>query len=205
MLLPYLQSNWTSGAMVRKRSTIILAFTSCGLVIVAWLAGIATFNLHRTSQRTTQIVDELDKMPSWLSVGRPGDVECDRIEESLCRINQYKTHDIRRAIVISLHKYRNSPNELSLLETKIFLLTRFIFNIPAMGAPNPAPGWLHDQYPTARSPDWPFQPDNSGNPHIADVFHGFSGPKYQPLEDFDFYFQKGTRRVSKKECDGERK
>jgi hypothetical protein len=109
-------------------------------------------------------------------------------------LRQVSTNDvatIRRGVEEYLRQRGTSGFEAS-----IFLLNRFIFNVPQFG-PSEASEitpW-HSPAPDGR-PDllWPFSVGNRGELELTGIFSGYTGEEYRPLEEFDgFLRQYGLR------------
>src|SRR5262245_48324193 len=144
-----------------------------------------------------RLVDMIVKMPPWFAVQHPSDVECQKIEQTLLSIDEYKTHEIRRAIEYCLNRSANDSNELDMLGSKVFLIIKYVFDVPDSDLEFSVivDGWLRKQdSQNASSRLWPLKLNRDGSPRVIDIFHGRSGPKYKPLNDFDSHERLFGRR-----------
>ena len=144
------------------------------------------------------VLKEIEDMPIWSSTPFGGDRKrFEPIEQSLVRIADYDSDTIRRAFVYSSQSLLNQRTVA--LEEKLFLINHYIFALPTVddGVMRYFGGWVPDD-PRIEGPLWPFVREQpTGDIRLRGYFAGYLGPRYAPLEEFDFFLrQYGRRRLA---------
>jgi hypothetical protein len=150
------------------------------------------------------IVSKMDACPSWY--GLPGnDIEIRKdITNIYKELNAFNTETIRFAMERLLSRVPRNSNEVyrdSMLEKKIFALSRVVFDIP----PGLHPKSIFDvelYWETPTQGDkanilWPYDLDGKGNLILTGIGGGglFTGPSaYSAIKEFDLLAKHFKRR-----------
>ncbi|HMV83057.1 MAG TPA: hypothetical protein PLD20_07485 [Blastocatellia bacterium] len=154
------------------------------------------------NEQTLQIVELINSSPSWWD-SYPNyvfsDAKLQELQACLKQIAKHDTQIIRDAVkaYYSQHSSQGSYNADE--KGKLFLLNRYVFNVPNKSV-NDIPsevGWF---YYGEENTDllWPLsEVDKEGNIKLGLRHAVYTGQRYYPLEEFDFFNRRFGRREIK--------
>lgn len=140
-------------------------------------------------QSIRKIYNLLDSCPAWNRMGSQNDESFNSILKQLDEISKFDAALVRIAIVNYTEK--NLKGRMTDIDcyARIFLLNRYIFNVPdkLIKSKRPFGGWAG----IPMSDDgvnwlWPFSLDKENKLVLTGKYLGFFGPDYQFLEEFDY-------------------
>ncbi len=157
------------------------------------------------NKQVAEIVDLIDSCPSWWD-SYPTYVFNDEMQVKLgaClkKISAYNTENIRQA-VNSYYSHHFSEGTFEANEKgKIYVLIRYIFNInikdKRIADLPPEIGWFNPG--KEENILWPLsEVDEEGNIKIGNRAALYTGQRYLPLEEFDYFNKRFGRRKIKTE------
>jgi hypothetical protein len=157
-----------------------------------------------TSDQIVEVIKLIEDSPAWTDI-QFGDRSEEakklqqRIVEQMSKVSTYEVHVIRKAIVRYIRNDKNPKFNLPRL-SRVFILNRYIFNIPATRQiKHPVFGaWnLHPTNGEEINQMWPLAFDNTGSIILVGKCSGYSGPPYKAIQEFDFFYKAfGLRKPS---------
>lgn len=149
-----------------------------------------------------EIVRLLEVSPAWDTLKDNSSLleNQNMILENLFKISKYDLTTIRGAISFFVEK-KKSTNEYNVSNmSRLFLLNRYIFNIPE-SIPFDAPafgGWVGVPIKNKIiNRLWPLTVNKDGVIMIDGEFGGYFGPDYRAVEEFDYFQEKFATRSFK--------
>ena len=148
------------------------------------------------NKNTKEIITILNKCPYWTLNNKNNELIILRKINIICK---YPYRDIKSAVFeyVKRDDVKYNIDKISI----IYLLNRYLFKIPHyVSSKNkrfssflwiPISNGCVDEI-------WPLSIDNRNNFKIIGRFHGYSGPMYSAMEEFDYFSNKyGLRKFEK--------
>ena len=140
---------------------------------------------HKTyDSPSKQVLGLLSGCPSWES---NDNFSYDRIIAIMKQVAKHDTDTIRKALTDYIALAKESCVNW---EGVVFILNRFLFNIPEWRSVDDQHFgcWRGVPWESELVRElWPLNIGPDGELYIVDSFHGYMGPTYRGLEEFDYF------------------
>ncbi len=141
--------------------------------------------------RVSSVVEHINRCPPWASLKREDSNQVQNLLRCLSDLSREETVVLRDGVRLFVDSKRNTSAYTVDEMSKLFLLNRYLFDVPARFKTEGPPtfgGWLG--IPSGENWIdllWPLGIANDGNLMLRDYFRGYSGPDFPALEEFDAF------------------
>lgn len=190
------------GEEVRTSATVARTITRiiCALYVALHLSYTSAEDEGRNMVGNTEaILRLLQKSPSWAKQPAPTEQDLVEIIENLEAISKYPTKDIVNAVRIFEENMNASDMGYVERAAKIFLLNRYIFNVPQQVKKRETRffgGWFGvPQNGDEIDMMWPLASTPDGKVKIVGEYRGYGGDAYMMTRECEHCNKKYGRRV----------
>jgi hypothetical protein len=152
-----------------------------------------TFLFPLESLQESEVLKLLESCPAWTALQKDDKVSHEKIITHLKKISEFDLQVIRS----SSEKYLQANPDIS-AKSKIFVLNRYLFNVPKKVPLNQMTGFGGWAGVPVRNSNanwmWPLSTDIFGRIKVEGVFAGYYGSKYAAIEEFDYFNRTFSRR-----------
>jgi hypothetical protein len=158
--------------------------------LVVGLALVAGCHASKSAPENVSLL--LDRCPEWTQLNGDDRGAKQKILLCLAQISTNDIRDIRIGVTKFLHTQRGQAES-----GKIFLLNRYLFNVPELGEPDDSivTPWHSPTRSGRLDLLWPFSLMPKGDLELTGNFKGYTGESYRPLDEFDYFLKTYGRRT----------
>lgn len=154
------------------------------------LLAIRQDRISKSDSRVQKIIEIIDSTPELMALEN-NDIESkEKILRNLQLISEYDLSVVRSALEAYLDIQETRKDHSGM--TTLFLLNKYLFDIPEWVAVDRREygGWSapYDEKTNRLNVLWPFTYDEQRHLKLTQRLHGYMGPAYNPLPDFDWYY-----------------
>ena len=179
--------------------TYIFMPTNHGNCQVVAISSLSTALMYQREREIEEVVFIIEKSPLWTRLEKKSDEEKSLLD-AMEKISQYNVEIIREAAIRYLKNNSKNFYEVMGVESRIYILNRYLFKAPesALFAKGTFGGW--EGVPISNKEInwlWPLAYNSDGRLYIEGKYKGYSGPPYQAMKEFDYFYKNyGLRKKS---------
>jgi hypothetical protein len=157
---------------------------------------------QKEEDHVLNIVRQIREFPEWTRLGEVDTLVRKDFLERTDAIAQEETAILRKAVEKFVSELRSEHNYSVGQMSKLFVLNRYIFNVPERSDRGKARffgGWSGVPM-SDRDVDllWPLKISTTGELSLVGSFHGYFGESFQAVQEFDYFDRRFGRRTKKR-------